>query len=99
MRRITGVRHRDDEHFIAKKARSQSREIVENDKNPLTNQTGLKTTKTIFNSESLSPPRVKPKATQKKHGVMSTTNRHGAGTLSHSLKIHPGPKTTKSTND
>ncbi len=32
MRRITGVRHTDDEDFIAKKARNQSREIVENDK-------------------------------------------------------------------
>jgi hypothetical protein len=32
MRRITGVHHTDDEDFIAKKARSQSREIVENDK-------------------------------------------------------------------
>jgi hypothetical protein len=32
MRRTTGVRHTDDEDFIAKKVRSQSREIVENDK-------------------------------------------------------------------
>jgi hypothetical protein len=32
MRTITGVRHTDDEDFIAKKARNQSREIVENDK-------------------------------------------------------------------
>jgi len=32
MRRIIGVRHADDEDFIAKKARNQSRKIVENDK-------------------------------------------------------------------
>jgi hypothetical protein len=30
MRRITGVRHTDDADFIAKKARNQSREIVDN---------------------------------------------------------------------
>ncbi len=64
-----------------------------------TNHTRLKTTKTIWNSQSLSPPLVKPQATRKTHGEMSTTNRHGAWTPSHSLTIHPGQKTTKSTSD
>jgi hypothetical protein len=32
MRRITGVRQTNDEDFIAKKARHQSKKIVENNK-------------------------------------------------------------------
>ncbi len=32
MRRITGVLHTDDKNFIAKNARSQSKEVAENDK-------------------------------------------------------------------
>ncbi len=99
MRRITSVRHPDDEDFIAQKARNQSRKIVENDKKSTDQSDETENDKNIFHKERLSPHRVKPRATRKKHGEMSTTNRHGVGTLSHSLKIHPGPKTTKSTND
>ena len=85
--------------LLLKRHATNQEKLSKTIKSSLTNQTGLKTTKTFFHKERLSPPRVKPRATRKKHGEMSTTNRHGAGTLSHSLKIHPGPKTTKSTND
>jgi hypothetical protein len=48
MRRITGARHRDDEDFIAKKARSQSREIVENDKKSADQSNGTENDKNDF---------------------------------------------------
>ncbi len=50
MRRITGtgVRHTDDEDFIAKKARNQSRKIVENDKKFTDQSDGTENDKNIF---------------------------------------------------
>jgi hypothetical protein len=60
--------HKTDKDFIVKKARNQSREIVENDKKSTDQSNGTETTKTIFNEESLSPPLVKPQETRKKHG-------------------------------
>jgi hypothetical protein len=48
MTRITGVRHRDDEDFIAKKACSQSKEIVENDKKSTDQSNGTENDKNDF---------------------------------------------------
>jgi hypothetical protein len=96
MRRITGVRQTDNEDFIAKKARSQSREIVENNKKSTDQSNGTENDKNDFQlGESLtfsSEAKGDPKETW-------GDEHYGAGTLSHSLKIHPGPTTTKSTND
>jgi hypothetical protein len=48
MRRITGVRHTDDENLIAKKTRNQSREIVENDKTFTDQSNGTENDKNNF---------------------------------------------------
>ncbi len=45
---ITSVRHTDDEDFIAKKARNQSRKIVENDKKFTDQSDGTENDKNIF---------------------------------------------------
>jgi hypothetical protein len=138
MRKITGVRDTDDEDFIAKKARNQSRKIVENDKKFTEQSDGTENDKNMFSqgetltssseatgdqketwgenneiNERLARERAisggVPGMVMKKFKLRlvvrlvplgcGAANRYGAGTLSHSLTIHPGPKTTKSTND
>ncbi len=88
--------HKADQDFIVKRARSQSREIVENDKKTIHQSHVTENDKNDFQlAESLT-------SSSEATGDPKETwgdEHYKPPTLSHSLTVHPGQKTTKSTSD